>query len=181
MWARLRSFWRNLWRRSAMERDTADELAFHLERRAQDLTRRGGVSVDEARRLARLEFGAVEKHKDEARRSLGLRPLDELCADLRYAWRSYAHSKVFTTAAVATLALGIGGTTAIFSLIDAVVLRLLPVERPAELASVLSQKPGQQPEDGFTNAIWEAVRDQQHEGDHGHEDAQRLAERAAKA
>jgi putative ABC transport system permease protein len=161
MWAQLRSFWRNLWHRSAMEQDMADELAFHLERRADDLTRRGGVSDDEARRLARLEFGSVEKHKDEARRSLGLRPLDELRADLRYAWRSYAHSKVFTAAAVATLALGIGATTAIFSLIDAVMLRLLPVERPAELASVLSQEPGKQPENGFTNAIWEAVRDQQ--------------------
>jgi putative ABC transport system permease protein len=161
MWARLRSFWRNLWHRSAMEQDMVDELAFHLERRAEDLMRRDGVSVDEARRRARLEFGSVEKHKDEARRSLGLRPLDELRADLRYAWRSYAHSKVFTAAAVTTLALGIGATTAIFSLIDAVMLRRLPVERPAELASVLSQEPGEQPEDGFTNAIWEAVRDQQ--------------------
>lgn len=137
-----------------------DELAFHLERRAADLMRRG-VPVDEARRLARLEFGSIEKYKDEARRSLGLAPLDELRADLRYAWRSYAHSKVFTAAAIATFALGIGATTAIFSLMDAVMLRRLPVERPTELASILSQEPGEQPEDGFTNAIWEAVRDQQ--------------------
>jgi predicted permease len=144
-----------------MEQDMADELAFHLERRADDLSRRHGVSLEEARRLARLEFGSVEKHKDEARRTLGLRPLDELRADLRYAWRSYVHSKVFTAAAVATLALGIGATTAIFSLIDAVMLRLLPVERPAELASVLGQRSGQQPRDGFTYAIWEAFRDQQ--------------------
>jgi predicted permease len=144
-----------------MERDMADELAFHLERRAEDLMRQGRMSVEQARRLARREFGSVEKHKDEARRSVGLRPLDELRADLRYAWRSYAHSKAFTAAAVATLALGIGVTTAIFSLIDAVMLRLLPVERPQELVSVLSQEPGEGPEDGFTNAIWEAVRDQQ--------------------
>ena len=161
MWARLRSFWRNLWNRAAMERDMADELAFHLERRADDLLRRRGVSLDDARRLARLEFGSVEKYKDEARRTLGLGALDELRADLRYAWRSYVHSKVFTAAAVATLTLGIGATTAIFSLIDAVMLRLLPVERPAELASVLLQEPGDQPEDGFTYAIWEAIRDQQ--------------------
>ena len=123
MWARLRSFWRNLRHRSAMEQDMADELAFHLERRADDLSRRHEVSLEEARRLARLECVSVEKHKDEARRTLGLRPLDELRADLRYAWRSYVHSKAFTAAAVATLALGIGATTAIFSLIDAVMLR----------------------------------------------------------
>lgn len=102
MWARLRSLWRAVCRRSAMEQDMADELAFHLERRIEDLMRRRGLPVDEARRVARLEFGSIEKHKDEARRSLGVRPLDELRADLRYAWRSYGHSKVFTAAVVAT-------------------------------------------------------------------------------
>ena len=61
LWPRIRSFCRNILRRSEMERDMSDELRFHLERRAEDLAARRGVSSDEALRLARIEFGCVEK------------------------------------------------------------------------------------------------------------------------
>ena len=112
-------------------------------------------------RIARLEFGSVEKYKEEARQSLGLKLVDETGGDLRYAFRSLARNKAFTLAAVGTLALGIGANTAIFSLMDAVLVRQLPVERPEELVLLLSQRPGEDPRYGYTNALWEAIRDQQ--------------------
>lgn len=160
LFARLRSFWRNVVRRSEMERNLADEVRFHLARRAEDLIERG-LPPDEASRIARIEFGSVETYKEEARQSLGLRLLDELHGDLRYAFRTFARAPGFTAAAVATLALGIGANSAIFSVIDSVMLRLLPVEHPEQLTAVLMQQAGRAPEDGFTNALWEAIRDQQ--------------------
>ena len=144
-----------------MEREMSDEWQFHLARRAEDLVQRHGLSPDEARRRARVEFGSIEKYKEQSRESLGLARLDEARGDLRYAFRTLAGSKAFTIAAVLTLALGIGANTAIFSLIDAVMLRTLPVDKPEQLTMVLAERPGRQPEDGFTNALWESIRDQQ--------------------
>jgi len=111
----------------------SDELQFHLERRADDLVARGGLSRDEAMRIARVEFGSVEKYKEEARQSLGLRLFDEFSGDLRYAFRICGKSKGFTAAAIATLTLGIGANTAVFSVVDALLLRTLPVQNPEEL------------------------------------------------
>src|SRR3954470_2105401 len=131
--ARMRSFWRNALHRSEMEQNMSAELRFHLERRAEDLMARGGLSPAEAMRIARLEFGSIEKYKEEARQSLGLRLFDELRGDLRYALRTFGRSKGFTAAAIATLALGIGANTAVFSVVDALLLRKLPVKNPEEL------------------------------------------------
>src|SRR6185436_18890205 len=114
MAARLASWWRNLVHRGDLERDIAEELAFHIERRADDLEARG-MSRDAARRAARLEFGSVEKYKEQARESLGLRLVDETVADLRFAWRTFLKNRGFVAAAVATLALGIGTNTAVFT------------------------------------------------------------------
>ena len=133
LWARLRSFWHNVLHRSDVERNMSDEMQFHLERRAEALMAQGGLSREEAMRFARLEFGSVEKYKEEARQSLGLRLVDELHADLRYAFRTFGKSKGFTVAAIATLALGIGANTAVFSVVDALLLRRLPVKHPEEL------------------------------------------------
>src|SRR5438034_11298903 len=102
---RLRSWWRNVVRRSEMERNMSDELQFHLACRARDLVERRGLPPDEAMRVARLEFGSVEKYKEEARESLGLELVDQLRGDLRYALRTFAKSKGFTAAAIVTLAL----------------------------------------------------------------------------
>src|SRR5258708_21528934 len=133
LWARLRSFWHNVLHRSDVERNMSDELQFHVDRRAEDLIARGGRSPAEAARIARLEVGSVEKYKEEARQSLGLRLLDESRGDLRYAFRTFGKNKGFTAAAIATLALGIGANTAVFSAVDALLLRKLPVKNPEEL------------------------------------------------
>ena len=131
--ARLRSFRRSILHRSDVERNLSDELQFHLERRADDLMARGGLSLADAMRIARLEFGSVEKYKEEARQSLGLRLVDESRGDLRYGLRTLGKSKGFAAAAIATLALGIGANTAVFSVVDALLLRKLPVTNPDEL------------------------------------------------
>ena len=133
VWDRVRSFWHNALHRSEMERSLSDELQFHLERRAEDLMARGGLSPEEARRIAGMEFGSVEKYKEEARQSLGLRLLDEMAGDVRYALCTFARNRGFTAVAMATLALGIGANTAVFSVVDALLLRPLPVKDPQAL------------------------------------------------
>lgn len=132
---RLLSFVRAAWRRSRFEDDMSDEMRFHVESRAADLVRRG-IARDEAARRARAEFGSMEKHKEEARAGAGLRLLDEMRGDVRYAVRTFARNRTFTATAVATLALGIGANTAMFSLFDALMLRWLPVRDPQALVQV---------------------------------------------
>ncbi len=89
-------------------------------------------------------------------------PLEVLWQDIRYAFRIFAKTPIITIVAVLSLALGIGANTAIFSLIDTVMLRMLPVQKPEELQQLLtrSAKDGT-PNSSFTNPLWEQVRDQQ--------------------
>jgi predicted permease len=131
----LLSFLRTLFRRAHVERDMADELAFHLEARAADLAARHGVPQEEAMRLARIEFGSMEKYKEEGRASLGLRLIDELRSDLRFASRTLMRNRGFFAAAVAILALGIGANTAVFSVVDAMLWYELPVSHAGELVA----------------------------------------------
>jgi predicted permease len=135
LWTRARAFWRTIVHRADMEQNLSDEVQFHLERRTADLVARHGVSSDEARRRARLEFGSIEKYKDQTRQSVGLRLLDGLRSDVRYAIRTLARHKTFSAIAIATLALGIGANTAVFSVTDALLLQNLPVEHPQALVA----------------------------------------------
>jgi predicted permease len=132
---KLRTLWTGVVRRGEIERQLADELAFHIEARAADLSARFGFSPAEALRRARLEFGSLEKYKEEARASRGLRLADELRSDIRFARRTFVTHKGFVAAAVSILALGIGINTAVFSVVDAVLLSDLPVDRPADLVA----------------------------------------------
>jgi len=119
-------------RRAAFERDMQDEMRIHLELYQADLRRRG-LSEEEARRRAFADFGSPEARKDECREAVGLRLFDELRGDVAYALRLLRRSPSFTIVALLSLALGIGANTAIFSLIDTVLVKTLPVQDPERL------------------------------------------------
>ena len=121
-----------------------------------------GLSPVEARRQAILKFGSMEAIKEEYRSERGLPLIETLLQDVRFGLRLLRKSPGFTFVAVLTLALGIGANTAIFTLIDSVMLRLLPVEKPEQLVQLLKFNPAQhRTNDGFTYALWENVRDRQ--------------------
>ena len=130
--ARLRSWWRGIFRRSRVENAMDDELRFHIDSYVEDL-RRSGVPEEEAHRRARLEFGGVAQVKEECREANRTAPLEQLLQDLRFAFRMMAKSKLATSILLITLALGIGANTAVFSLINGLMLRSLPVDHPEQL------------------------------------------------
>ena len=153
---------RALFRRRTVESELDDELLFHFEQHLQKFVQ-SAVPLREARRRTRLLFGGNDAIKEYCRDERGTRLLEDLWQDLRYGLRMFGKNRGFTAAAVLTLALGIGANTAIFSLIDAVMLRSLPVQKPKELMLVTmrSRGSGYAASPPFTNLLWEQIRDQQ--------------------
>ncbi|HLK22466.1 MAG TPA: ABC transporter permease, partial [Bryobacteraceae bacterium] len=121
----LRHLMASLLRRSRMESDLTDELRFHIQSRTEHFLR-SGHSPEEAGRLARLEFGAVESYKESCREASGLAFFDELRANLRYTLRTLRLNPGFALAAVFSLALGIGVNTSAFTSVNAIVLHPFP-------------------------------------------------------
>ena len=143
----------NLVRSDRLSSDLDREMAFHLAERA-DALEAGGMSRGEAEREALKRFGHRNTLKERTRDVDVLAWLESLTADIRYSLRSLRGNPGFTVVAVLSLGLGIGANTAIFSLVNAVILRVLPVERPEELVQVAVGE-----SEYFTNPIWEALRD----------------------
>ncbi len=152
---RLASIVRGIVKRDRAERDLHDELQAFVDMAAADQMR-DGVAPDEARRRAVLQLGGVEQAKERVRTSRHGWWLDEIGRDLRYALRMAFRDRTFTVVVVLTLALGIGANSAIFSLIDALMLRMLPVRDPRQLVLVEMGEPGR-PEPHFSYAIARAL------------------------
>jgi putative ABC transport system permease protein len=131
---RVRSWLRVVLRRAELEKQMDAELRFHVAAYADDLVR-GGMPRQEAMRRARLEFGAMERVKEECREARGVNLVDNLAQDLRFGARMLRKNQVFTIVAVLTLALGIGATTAIFSVVDRILFRSLPYAHDEQLVS----------------------------------------------
>jgi len=133
---------RALFRRKKAESELDSELRFHLESQIESNIR-AGMSPEAARQSALREFGAVALAKEECRDERGTQFLEQLWQDVRFGLRMFRKNPGFTAVAVLTLALGIGTNTAIFSLLNAVMIRQLPVKNPEQLVRLYwtSQKP----------------------------------------
>jgi len=123
---------RSLFKRAKVEKELDDELALHFELLVESHLRRGATRDDAVRR-ARLEFGTHDLAREEHRDARGLALVDEVARDLCYAGRQLRRSPGFALMAILCLGLGIGANTAIYSFMDGVLLRSLPVSDPASL------------------------------------------------
>src|ERR1700722_3450488 len=138
------AWWHRLWNRKQTEEQLDKELRFHIDQHSADLVARG-YDPQDARRHARLALGGPEQVKEECRDVNGTRWLDELQQDFRYALRTLRQRPGFAVVTLSTLALGIGATTVMFTVINGVLLKPLPYPEPGRLIQLQekTEKPTQ--------------------------------------
>ena len=124
-----------IFRRNKLDRDLEDEVAFHLSMREEKI-RRDGIAPKEAAYAARRQFGNATNLIERSRGMWTFASFESILSDIRFGLRTLCKNPSFSIVAMLTLALGIGANTAMFSLLDQVVLRLLPVSRPEQLVIV---------------------------------------------
>jgi len=158
----------NLWRRSNLDSDIEAEIQSHLDLRVEEFIA-SGMPPDQARRAARLRFGNPLAIKERAAGADAALVLEIVWQDLRHALRQLRLSPAFTATAVVTLALGIGANTAVFSTLNALLLRMLPVRNPQNLYTVTLVHGGTQPPNtsgtgygntSFSFPVFQALRGQ---------------------
>ena len=147
------------WHLRKREADLERELRSDLELEEEEQRERG-LSPEEARQAARREFGNVTLIKEQTREAWGWVPAERLWQDLRYALRQLRSSPGFVAAAVLILALGIGAVTAVFSLINAALLKMLPAQDPEQLVELKNFNPGFPVNDAFSYPTFKALQNQ---------------------
>jgi putative ABC transport system permease protein len=147
----------NLTRSDKLTRELDREFSHHIAERRDELMN-SGMNAHDAAAEARRKFGNSTSQKERTRDVDLIMWLETCFADIRYAFRALRRSPAFALVAILSLALGIGANTAIFSLIDAVMLKSLPVSHPEQLVAVKAVGAGPS-EYHFTNPLWEAIRD----------------------
>src|SRR6266850_1049624 len=156
--AYFRSLAARFFHRSLTENDLEEELRSHIQLRASDLERVGLIRA-EAERRARIEFGGHERFKEECREVIAGNFIDILIQDVRFGLRMFRKSFGVTVIAILTMAVGIGATTAIFSVVEATLLRPLPYAEPEQLVSIQADLPGLGANDvGISQPEWQDLQ-----------------------
>src|SRR6266853_5205511 len=146
-----------LWHRRELDRQLDREMQFHIDQQTEDLIA-AGMNREEARRRSMVAFGGRDVFKEQCRDESGVRWIEDMWRDLGYGVRLLRGSPMFTLVAVLSLALGIGANTAIFSLLDTVMLRSMPVVEPERLVEIMRYHPSYSGRSTLSHPLFEQLR-----------------------